>query len=267
MDFLTRLGARAVGAPSSVKPIIPPLFLARTPVRDVQAGDGLDDQLTLPGARVAEGAERHRSERPDTMVEESQHPVNAHLQPRVEEPFVVKPRDAESAPARASLSIEPAHSMSGTAQDDRPRDSSIERATDEPVRTVRGASQTGPHQPAIGTSPRRGDLNRRGAELESEPASAMPAAFESEALVPRSVSMTDVASALERLRALRETVTAPRPRRDPVVRVTIGRIEVRSAPAVAPEPVVAPLPAPQPVRALPPRVTLADYLTRKRGAR
>ena len=266
MDFLSRLGARAVGAPSSVKPIIPPLFLARAPVRDVQPGDGLDDQLTLHGARFAEETLRHRSKRPGTM-EESQAPVNAHLQRRLEEQIVPKERDSESEPARVSVSIEPAPSMSGTTQDDRPRSSSIERVTDETARTVRGASQAGPHQPSTATSPRRGDVHRHGAEPELEPDPAVPAALDSAALVPRSTTISDVAAALERLRALRESVTAPRPRRDPVVRVTIGRIEVRSAPAVAPEPVVAPPPAPQPGRALPPRVTLADYLARKREAR
>ena len=266
MDFLSRLGARAVGAPSSVKPIIPPLFLARPPVRDVQSGHGLDGQLMLHGARFAEETAPHRSQRPGTMVEKSQHPVNAHLQPRREEQVVPKQLDFESEPARVSLSIESARSMSGAAQDDVPR-SVIERVTDETARTVRGASQAGPHQTATATSPRLGDVHRHGAEVESEPDSAVPAALESAALVPRSASMAEVAAALERLRALRETVTAPRPRRDPVVRVTIGRIDVRSAPAVAPEPVAAPPPATQPVRALPPRVTLADYLTRKRGAR
>ena len=267
MDFLSRLGARAVGAPSSVKPIIPPLFLARTPVRDVQPRDGFDDQLTLHGARFAEEARRHRSKRPGTVVEESQAEVNAHPQPRREEQVVPKQRDFESEPARVSVSIEPARSMSGTTQDDMPRSSSIERVTDETARTVRGASQAGTHQPSTATSPRRGDVHRHGAEVELEPDPAVPAALDSAALVPRSTTISDVAAALERLRALRESVTAPRPRRDPVVRVTIGRIEVRSAPAVAPEPVVAPLPAPPPVRALPPRVTLADYLTRKREAR
>jgi hypothetical protein len=265
MDFLSRLGARAVGAPSSVTPIIPALFLARTPVRDVQPGNGLGDELPLQ-ARFGEETVRHRSERPGTVVEESQG-LNAHLQPRLDEQIVPKQRGAESAHARGPLSIEPASSMSGRALDDMPRGSSIERVTDDTARSVGGASQAGLRQPPTATTPRRSDAHRHGAEVDSEPDPAVPTTFESAALVPRTASMTDVAAALERLRALRETVTAPRPRRDAVVRVTIGRIDVRSAPAVAPEPVVAPPPTPQPVRTLPPRVTLADYLTRKRGTR
>jgi hypothetical protein len=267
MDFLSRLGARAVGAPSSVKPIIPPLFLTRTPIRAVPAGEGLDEQVPLPGLRTAEGAVRPRPEGPDTTMEESHGPGKAHLQPRVEDQVVPKRRDPEFESARVSLTIEPSYATGSAAQGEMRRPSSIERLTDKTARTVSGAAPAGRPQPASATSAQRGDVYQRGAELESEPASAMLTAFESAPLVPRSATLSDVAAALERLRALRETVTAPRPRRDPVVRVTIGRIEVRSVPAAAPEPVVATPPAPQPGRALPPRVTLADYLARKRSAR
>jgi hypothetical protein len=252
MDFLSRLGARAVGAPSSVKPIIPPLFQARTPVSGISADEGADERM-IPAKRVAEGRIRPRPDGPDTLVEASDDPGKAHLH---------LPIADEDGPTRGELG-----STRDATQAGMPRRTSIERFEDGRARPAESASPAGRHQPVTAISPQPGDVLRHDAAIESEPVKTLPTASESTPLVPREARMPDVAAALERLRALREAVAAPRTRRDPVVRVSIGRIEVRSVPAVAPEQAVAPPPAVQPARALTPRVTLADYLARKQGAR
>jgi hypothetical protein len=72
---------------------------------------------------------------------------------------------------------------------------------------------------------------------------------------------------LERLRTLRQNAPESSKRRDAVVRVSIGRIEVRATPAAQPVPAPASAPVSAPAPASPQRLTLAEYLDRKREAR
>jgi hypothetical protein len=263
MDILSRLAASAVGVAASVKPVVAPLFLP-APRAALDIGDaatGLDEHehadapaIDAPAATRHPGApeplvpaavERHiRSSRAlQAQAQPDRQPVPAApteaawreampIGPRqpLAEPAIVPRRDG--IPARQ---FEPTpFNLSGAAENRLPADppSTRELSTHAPVGTV--------------------PLSSRQVSMPAPP-------------VPADVHPDAAAAMFNRLRSLRDSRATPMSRRDPVVRVTIGRIEVRSAPAVAPEPV------PAPVRTskapTPPRITLAEYLSRTREAR
>ena len=247
-----------------MKPIITPLFLARPPVvEDVAAAESVgqptDERATPADGRVAAAPTRSRFDGPDTQAEEPHAGVNAHARlPAADAPQRHEPH-SEHDMVSPSL-VDRARSMSDGMPDVIPQRPLTERHLHGPADPVEIAFPAAQRRGASVLSPQRDDASQR--------MTAPAIAHRRQApLVPREAKASDIVAALERLRGLRETGSAPRTRRDPVVRVSIGRIEVRSTPAGVSEPVAPQPPMPAPARAVSPRLTLAEYLARRPGAR
>jgi hypothetical protein len=229
-DFLTRLAARARGEPSLVRPAIAPLFRPLVAAADV-ADDASGGDALVPAPR----------------------PVADSAAP--------PPRDA-TAP-RSSIAPDAA-STTDVAPDVR----RVDAPDHAPFVSIRDPAP--PLEVHAGAAPLRvpaaapDEAPRRLAPPTPPAARPAPARVVRDAPVapapnPRAVP------ALERLRTLGEVtrVAHERPAEpaSSVVRVTIGRVEVRTVPQAAP-------PAPR-GRATPPRPepSLADYLAKQRDRR
>jgi hypothetical protein len=266
MDALSRLGARAIGtAPASVRPMIAPLFLTRPPEMSRDDAD-LFVVAPTPQHRVRQRLERDPgvAEPGASALTDDERGREGPRWPGRHTPVDVRPVDRGVEP--------PIPEAVRTAQPDTPR--SERRSTwraDAPTRVP----VDGPPEAVASTGRRPGSR----ASVVPGPAPVAQAAVVTEGVAsegePRPAfgrTTTDrepegwsSARFLGRLRAIRESVAAPERSRDderpPTVRVTIGRIDVRSTPPVAPEPPRVPARAPAS------RLTLAEYLTRKgRGA-
>jgi hypothetical protein len=267
MDILSRLGSRAIGkAAAAVRPIIAPLFLAAPPLMSAPAE--ADGDLVEPHDADRHVPAPHLVAAPSIDERESLVEMPA-LSDRAPSPHTAEsrqgrrlPHDVEE-PARVQgpmeRRVEPAR-LDPLAPEPNRIDPPRATAADLAVRSVsdRRIPQLRPAQTLSVTD---------AAAVPPDQARLAPGAAPGAPRVRVEIPRRDAATLLERLRSLRVSAPAQINRRDPVVRVTIGRIEVRATPPAAPEPVAPPAPPQPPAYVQPERLTLAEYLERKREAR
>jgi hypothetical protein len=273
MDALLRLGARAIGAATDVttgvRPTIAPVFLAGPSGRtDLPEPGRLDEPI---GSALMPPPSTHRpiARHPVEVGPAADHsgPVDraelddpreraapASRDPRHEVGAAISAHSAESQPDRPGWRTPHADRPSSATFSDPPPSAPVDH---DRGRAERRAAR---RQEAPEAGVQRHDSRGRVASREPPDGGAQrepgPTATQQEA-VPS-------ARFLATLRTIRDSVAAPeRPHagedseRPPAVRVTIGRIEVRSVPAAA-EPGRAPAPPSES------RITLAEYLSGKR---
>lgn len=256
MDILSRLGAHAIGTASTVKPIVAPLFLP---------GPRLPNTLSGIAGDLVEHDQ-------DTPIPATTPPPIDRLEPLVEMP----PRLRKNLPPHGSVERredgQTRHDAERSVHAPEPIAGPIERTRPNPAvaRPIDAQPATAIDLPVRAASDGPVSELRPVHEITSQHAAtashdaARPSPSAQTPLVRLALPRSDAHTLLDQLRSLREN--APAIRRDPVVRVTIGRIEVRATPPAVPEP--APLPhAAPPAPIQPPRLSLAEYLERKRDAR
>jgi hypothetical protein len=272
-----------MGTPSPLRPAIASLYLP-TPAPQleeaVETAESRPPSIAAPRMAQREGALAHE---PIRLDPHGRDPRAEHEEPPVAAATLPRPRDPEQPPA-PEADVRP----DATWGDEQPGDRHAERVRHERPHTVqeapvrastprpvaadgsiaaRGGHEThrliqlpiAPQHPPIARQPppqqEAVEVSREPArEAMSQPTRQPPHDAVRHADAPPPAVLT-------RLGAIRDSViTAAKERRDssPVVRVTIGRIDVRSTPAAP----AAPARAPQ--RAQEPRMALADYLRKKR---
>jgi hypothetical protein len=263
MDILSRLAASAVGVAASVKPVVAPLFLPapRAALDIADAATGLDEHEHAGAPETDAPAAIRQPRAPEPLVPSAverqirgSRALLARAQPDLQ-PVPGAPTETGWPEATAINRQLPLAERAAVARRDGMPASHFEATpSDLPAATENRLLADPPPPRERSTHAPVGTVPLPSLQV-SMPASPVP------------VAVPDATAAMfNRLRSLRDSGATPKSRRDPVVRVTIGRIEVRSAPATAPEPVPAPVrtsPAPTP----PPRITLAEYLSRTREAR
>jgi hypothetical protein len=264
MDVLSRLGARAIGtaaAATSVRPMIAPLFLAAPPDM-IRAGADPSPIVQTPRQPVRQALEPDRgpAEPVADPTGDGHHLATPRSQGRQTPVDDFDLASTDSEPPAPEVGRMP---RQDTPRPDVPFTTRADPATSAPVDTPQGVLAS-----------TRGLDSRRGSDAivrvhdRREPI-AQPESSDDEhrtevgrPIAGREPDGLSSARYLTRLRAIRESVAAPeasfRDERPPTVRVTIGRIDVRSTPVAAPEP------PRQPARTRDSRMTLAEYLTRKR---
>jgi hypothetical protein len=265
-NFLTRLATRALGGLPQVRPRLPSLFEAAPPL--VDARGGLDEKVAelapepsasslsarplVPVPPVPPRRERSRLEREEPpgrgspTVLQRLHPLTSFTEgqdKRAESPRVREGPRLRVGPSLAGRTEAPP-ALDGPASDAAPRAAS---GPDPSVFETEPRSV--PARPMITPAPPR----EEGEQLPISPARATAPLRRQDPLWPE-----------DRLAPL--GIRAEGPRRgvgrsaaEPVVRVTIGRIEVR---ATAPAP--PPAPAARPAG---PRLSLEEYLRRRNEGR
>ncbi len=271
MDALTRLGARAIGATAggaAVRPVIAPLFVAPPDATPPPETIGADADPVAPGpalrhpVRSAPGppaAPTAAARAADTRMPASTEDQRIRDVPGAsgtpETVELPRPIDdsADSGPRAGEMSglmPQEAHASEGWMARREAAGSRESVIAPRRVPDARGASRV--------PAPRQDVRDTVSAGATSD---ATPASMTGRTVAGRETDGGPSSRFFTRLRAIRESVAAPEvhhEERPPAVRVTIGRIDVRSTPAVEPAP------RREPARAPDSRMTLAEYLTRKR---
>jgi hypothetical protein len=270
MDVLSRLGATALGVSSSVTPSIAPLFLPQT--RAPLTPEPLALELDEP---ERDGHDSHPTDARPSAIPSATTPSPASTVPR--RPLLPVPSGQPVAGVTqgdASRQVGPPDGRPQSRQDQRLFRDPVRATTSaiETVRVQRRASEAAPVTPPV--APRLAQIEPAQGPAQVLQAPEISAGFDPSPsgqaaatptmtpVRPEGQRMAEAAASLDRLRSLRETAPARSSGRGAVVRVTIGRIEVRSAPAAAPEPAVTVARPPAPARTPAPIVTLEQYLGR-----
>jgi hypothetical protein len=267
MDALARLGAQAVGAASTVKPLIAPVH-ASAP--RVTPEDDYPSDAEHHSEETAHEVRHERAEPPDEL-EFLLHP-HSRLAARGESSARLVPAPAASAAPVEHVADVPTacpvaaterstNTASGAERTERievERASATRETASFPVRKVNRETRSA-------ALPARGDVTDSLRLKPEDGENPEPSTERSSPAPPLLAETSDGGAALlERLRSLGATAPSRPARRDPVVRVSIGRIEVRAVTPPAAGPPVQPTPLPpRPATVQPPRLTLAEYLARK----
>ena len=261
MDVLARLGASAIGTTAaSVKPLIAPLFLPATqPI-----GNGAATAVPNEAGSTPDAPDRQHSRVvPEPVFDQPRLMRAAEPVPRTSGDDLRR-REPPHSPGPAGVRAQAALDRSSISIGPAPREAAPSQLVDTGSRRAAAATREGTASAlaASGLPPR----NRVEPVPSRDAATAPRDSYATETLVaPAPPDKT--AAIFDRLHSLRESAPAPASARRGVVRVTIGRIEVRSAPVATPEPAVDAVRPPAPVHAPPPRLTLEQYLSRSRGER
>jgi hypothetical protein len=271
MDALTRLGAQAVGAASTVKPLIAPLHAPAprvAPEDDYAFGAEHHDEETaheMRDKRAEPADEREFLLDPHSTVARGE--SSARVAPAPAAPVAASMEDVVDVPAaRPAAATErgtnPASGAGRAERIDVKRAPAARETASVPVRSMNRETRSAavPARQDFTGSPKLAPVGGEDSEASNErPAPATPLLAE---------TSDRGAALLERLRSLGATAPSRAARRDPVVRVSIGRIEVRAVtPPAATPPALSPPPPPRPATVQPPGLTLAEYLARKPEAR
>jgi hypothetical protein len=242
-DFLTRLAERSVGRPPAVTPVLPSLY---EPAPDEGFVDAIEEVETLGPVSRRDGDPSLKS------VPSWSEPAPALSAPEFAAARLNAPerRDEGPQPAEAPVpqsmeSPAAAGPVPTPARPEAPTMAPLSRAAERPVPVAAAAPDSLSREGAPAPDPIR--PSRANAPERAEPAAPTP--HGPLAVTPRRPDPTP-------------SVEIPTPSSPPVVRVTIGRVEVRAVLPVAPAP-----PAPEPASA-DTRLSLDEYLkTRSEGQR
>jgi hypothetical protein len=267
MDVLSRLGARALGVAPAIRPVIAPLFQS-DPLLSAPEAEHVAPRASTPAPNrlPAEIAGSDVAEERPIKHEVIHAPAPAAqvkaMPARAGDPVVHQSRDDEPARVRPDSAGEPL-SRRAVNRDEGVRVAHGHAApkSETPIPAIAskaGSAREVIHPPA----PHLADLlpksDRPVEAHERRSHASRPAPADSDHAGARRTAAS--AGYLASLAAVRESVAPLAAEHEPtIVRVSIGRIEVRSSP-----PPIRPRP---PAPAAPPCNTLADYLTRKAGDR
>lgn len=270
-DALWRLGARAVGATQPLRPVVPALF---EPRHTLTVDEDALTPVEPPAAGVAEPLPSHAT--PPALPAPAPAPAATAPRPLVPQASAMPPAPSPVLPwqARPAVPATDRGERSGTQPPPPPETQRVPSAEapqpeePDPPRRTRPAP---PPSPAEVREPRGASDDARQAAVTVQTTVARAAGEAHPAAGSREVPGFDgsrlqasvMAAVEQQLRALRASAGAdPRAAATEavevpdVIRVTIGRVDVRAAP-----------PPPVPPRAQPPReqpaaLSLADYLAR-----